>query len=215
VVGSRRLSPPGAQCVGVHSRADIVAEQRDLFAQVELRRELRHGLLPRAHCVRGRGGAEPVGQRPFTRACPGDTQQLEQRSAPEDVEILSVGVVRVPKALSRLSPPHPAPLQTREPRLVERDGALAVAPATELAIVDDDQHDERRRGDREPAARHDFRPEGQPRRDDTRGEDSQAQVRDESGPLPPALGRRAPGHQPAGVLGVGRGGPIEGRTHGL
>src|SRR5207248_601174 len=97
----RRRSPAGN---GVEIDADrhVVAQQRQLLAQVELWGQLRDRALAGADLVGAGRAPQPARECVLAGARARRAEQLEERARPEEVEVGGIGVVGVEEALAGL-----------------------------------------------------------------------------------------------------------------
>jgi hypothetical protein len=94
---------------------------------------------------------QPLRERFFAgpRTC--NREQLEERSRPEEVEVVGKQVAVVPKPVAGLSGSHPAVLDARQAPLVEADRSDHGGQAPEDAIVPLHEHQKQHGGkSREP-----------------------------------------------------------------
>ena len=98
---------PCDQQLTFNAGPDVVSCQRERLAQVERRRELANRVLAYEDFRRRCRIFQPPRQRLFARARAGDGQQLEERAAAEEIEVVGVKVFVVAKAIARL----PLPIQ--------------------------------------------------------------------------------------------------------
>ena len=97
------LFAPRRERLGVYAGAGVLAQHRQVFAQVGARGELRDRLLARAH---GRGLSrrlQPGRQRLLAHPGARGAQQLEERRRPEQIEIARVQVLVVEEAIAGLA----------------------------------------------------------------------------------------------------------------
>src|SRR5688572_18115121 len=101
----------------MHLGANVVAEQRELFAQIEPRAQIVYGPVPEHDIVHRRGSGEPRRQCFFTRGGASAVQQLKQGALSEDVQVLGVRVARIEEACTSLTKTSPLVVQTIEAAL--------------------------------------------------------------------------------------------------
>ena len=119
-VHQRRRPAPARQQIGLPPGTELVAEQRQVFPEIEQGLQLADGLLSGVQVgCRGRG-QQPPRQGFFPRSDAGGRQQLEQRPAAEEVEVRSVRMIRDQKPLARLARARPRVGDTSDACLVER-----------------------------------------------------------------------------------------------
>jgi hypothetical protein len=123
-VHQRRRGTPVEQRLRFEADANLVAEQGDVFAQIDVGSQLGGGLLPRAGGRGNRRRAEPLGQAFFTRPCARAAKKLEERTASEDVEIAGVGMMVVEKTFAALPLSLPAVFQSRQAGVVIGGGSF-------------------------------------------------------------------------------------------
>jgi len=134
----------------MHRGADVGAEQRQVLAQIEARAQLVHCRLARADLVGRRGGEQPGGQRLLAGSRARGAQQLEQRAAPEQIQVVGVGMGGWAEALARLATAGPRVLQPIKAAPVERDRTLGALARGGRVPMPRHQDGEGREGDERP-----------------------------------------------------------------
>ena len=122
---------PRHEAVAVDACGDVGSRQRERFAQVERGRELGDGVAPGGDFLRRGRVRQPVGERFLAGARPRQRQQLEQRAAAEDVQVVGVQMTVVAKTVARLAGAGPPILDAREAALVELNGRVVPRNARE------------------------------------------------------------------------------------
>ena len=110
---------PGGQSFQMHPGPSVFSEHRQVFTQIQVRREFRDRLLACADGIRRRGRLEPCCQRLLAHAGASSRQQFEQRCTAEDVQVLGVEVVLVEESRAGLARSRPVPVQPRQRPLIE------------------------------------------------------------------------------------------------
>ena len=123
---------PRDERLAVDAGPHVGAGQRHALAQVERRGQLGDGLAAGVNLERRGGRRQPRRERFFAGARACDREQLEQRPAAEQVEVIGVQVVGVHEAVTRLARPRPPILDARSPALVEVN-----RPRSEIALAND------------------------------------------------------------------------------
>ena len=142
-IGISAHSSRQSVCTPVRTSAPAIDEA---LAKIQRRRELGDGLLPCADLGRLRRSRQPARQRLFAGAGARYGEQLEERPAPEQVEIVRIHVTIVTEAVAGLAGSHPAILQTCEAALVERHRSGGAVARPQHAIVP--AHEPREQHDR-------------------------------------------------------------------
>ena len=131
----RRCAAPARQQIRMATCAHLVPEQREVFAQVDERLQLADGVLPSAHFRDVRRREQPSRECLFPRANAGRRQQLEERAAPEQIEVGRIGVIGNEEPLARFAGPGPRVGHTRDALLVEFGRPARACARTQHAVV--------------------------------------------------------------------------------
>ena len=126
----RRRFRPADELVAMHRRRDVGPGQRQRLAQIERAEQARRRPAAVRRSRPARLAMSASRELRFAGARPGDRQQLEERSAAEQVEVVRVEVVVVAKAIAGRAGARPAVLDSGQASLVERNcprGLVALA----------------------------------------------------------------------------------------
>ena len=175
---TRRRCRQRREGIGARGRRDLLAEDRQVLAQVQVRRQGLHRRLPGAHRCGIRRRQQPRGDRLLAHAGPRVAEQLVQRAFAEEVETVGVRVAGIAEAISGAAGPRPLASETREPSSVERRAPLRLPAPPANPPVDHHQGRERQGRRREPPRRQHGRPEREPCDQRRRQRDAEAGARD-------------------------------------
>ncbi len=162
----------------VQTGGDGLPDQRERLAQVERRGELRDRVLAAADRVGVGGREQPRRECRLASRRSRAAEQIEEATAPEEVQVVGVRVFGIAEARAVGAVPGEGAVEPRHAVLVIADRALAgVAPA-QHPIVGDDEADEA--GDRQdqPARVESPGAEGDTRDDEGEREDGEPRLRD-------------------------------------
>ena len=197
-----RVLRPSEQRLGMHVGSDVERGAPERFPQIQCGRQLGDGALPRADLLNSGGRFQPCGKRFLPRRRSRNGQELEQRAAAEQVQIVRVQVVFIGEAIARVSSSDPAILDPRQATFVERDSAARRREAAKDPVVDVQEQPKRQgRGDEQPGRR--VSADSQDDKDDCHRENRQSGIRQVGVPAAPSPFLRAPFVQPLGVFGGG------------
>ena len=123
--------------------AQLGPGERNLFPEIEPRRELGDRRLPLADHTRGRRCLQPPGQ--LFLADPGarNREQLKERTPPEQIQIGRIRMRRIGESIARLAATGPQVVDPSEPPLVEDARARRAITQDDDAVVPPYQPDER------------------------------------------------------------------------
>ena len=131
----RRLGPL-EEAIGLHARTDVGSRQRELLPKIQRRAELLDGLLPGLDFGNTGTRRQPSCQRLFAGTCSRQGEQLEQRAAAKQIEIVRVDVIVVAKSIAGLAGSNPAVLEPGQTTLVKGDASDGrVARADDLIVT--------------------------------------------------------------------------------
>ena len=184
------------------SRPDRRARDGVPLAQGGTRAQLGDGHLTRPHLGGIRGGAKPARQRLLPGASLSPAQALEQRAAPEDVEVERVGMRRIRELLPAPSAPGEAVVQARQAMLVVPNGALRPRMRASRPLVQQDERQKYAHGQQQPGAREAQLRQRPPGENDAGGQE-QASVTDRARLRRPARGSSPSRLEPRGVFASG------------
>ena len=125
--GIAAAGPPAHQGGRVEARANVVAEQAEILAQLESPAQLAHGSLAFADDGRRARCEQPAGQLLLTGWGARGEEKLEERAAAEQVEIVGVGVRCFEFTLPIRSGAGPLVADAGNSSLIERGGTLCAA----------------------------------------------------------------------------------------
>jgi hypothetical protein len=150
----------------------------EVFAEIDLRRQLGDRQLASANFIDVRAVPQPHGQRLFADLGARGVEQLKQRRRPKEIEIVSEAMaLEKPRAVGAGAGPRRA--QPRHAALVQLSGATAALHSAKHADVDDGKHEEPHQEHERPDRRDTMADERLPgKHGDGRGE-RQPGVRDE------------------------------------
>ena len=132
----RRLGPI-EEAIGLHARTDVGSCQRELLPKIQRRAELLDGLLSRLNLGGIGGRRQPACKRVLAGTRSRQREQLEQRAAAEQIEIVRVDVTIVAKSIAGLAGPYPAVLEPGQTALVKSDSPDVPRRASEGPGRDD------------------------------------------------------------------------------
>ena len=131
----RRLGPL-EEAIGLHARTHVGSCQRELLPKIQRRAELLDGLLPRLNLGSIGTRRQPSCKRLFACARSRQGEQLEQRAAAEQIEIVRVDVIVIAKSIAGLAGSNPAVLEPGQATLVKSDASDGrVARADDLIVT--------------------------------------------------------------------------------
>ncbi len=149
----------------MHAHADILAEHRQIFSQIELLAQFIDCGMPLPDLFHRGRRKQPRRECvfPHARAC--GRQKLEQAALAEQVKIGGVDMMWIVKALARLTRPGPTIFNPGQRFFIKRGCALGqfARPQDPRVIPRDDPESRHRRG--EPPGRESMRPKRGPRHD--------------------------------------------------
>jgi hypothetical protein len=152
----RRGGGPSTQRAGSNRRfpnRGVIGEHRDVFAKLEHRPQFVDRRLAREHLGNRRALAQPLDQRRLAGTGPRRVDQLEQRRAPEHVEVVCVGMaLEVRRAVTSLAVPA-----AEQAVLAAEIHALCVSRTIDSQQgfrVHDDERAERQPDEQGPQRRH-------------------------------------------------------------
>ena len=123
---------PAGELIGINACAVVVPEHGELFAQFEHGAKFVDSFMPcdKPRCVGGSSGHgfQPRGQPLFASARPRRGQQFEQAGPPEQIEIRSIGVMRIDEPRAVFSSALPAVFESRDPTFIESNRAPDAIP---------------------------------------------------------------------------------------
>lgn len=130
---------------------DVGCRYRQLLAEVHLPSELVDRTLAQRDLIARGAGAQPVRERALSDLSPRRIQQLEHRSAAEQIQIARVGMTF---AEMRSVAPSSCPLveQPVDPALVHAPRLIGPLAPLEQPRVDDEKRDERQNRQEDPAS---------------------------------------------------------------
>ncbi len=150
-----RRSGPRDELVGPQGRVHLRTEHGKVLAEIELRGQFQHSLLPIADDRRLTWRHQPGRKHVLAAACPGGHQQLEQPAGTEQIKVLGVEMVRVAVPLASLARAMPAIGQAVKAALVERfcsRHTIAAVQDASVNIQERQKGHERQRQPRRPLA---------------------------------------------------------------
>ena len=198
---ARGAAAPGRQRLGVQPGPDVVAEQRQLLAQIERGRSSATAACRARISATGAGARSHARQRLLAGARARRAEQLEQRAGAEEVEIAGVRMRRVDEALAGLAAARPAILEPRQAALVERHGAVGALPGADDRVVPEHQRHEAHHRQGDPPRRQPVPIERRHRHDHTGEKHCHARGRDAAFQPRQRLRRSAPCVETAPVVG--------------
>ena len=133
----RPLLGPGHEALdGLSSIGQQACLKDQRLPQFQVRRKFHRGLLPSLDLLRRCGFYEPVAQDPHADRRVGPVQKMEQRSVPEQVEIVGGGPVLRRHGDPRLGQRHPIAAQTGDRLLVDlSQQAIALQLAADVLVI--------------------------------------------------------------------------------
>src|SRR6185295_1143730 len=95
----RRLGPI-EETIGLNAGTDVGSAQRELLSKIQGRAELLDGVLSRLNLGRIGRGRQPSCKQFFAGTRPRQREQLEQRTAAKQIEIVRVDVCIIAKSIA-------------------------------------------------------------------------------------------------------------------
>ena len=111
---------PAGELIGVDGGAEGLAEEGEVFAEIELGAELGDGGLAGFDDGGRRGGEQPVGQAFLAGVGAGGAEELEEGAVAEEVERIGVGVMGSGDAWAVAAVAGPNAVEAGEAALAER-----------------------------------------------------------------------------------------------
>src|SRR3954471_15776196 len=124
----------------MNASTNVGARQRQRLAQVE---GVAKFVERRVTCLdgdRSRRVLQPAGKRLLSGASPRQREQLEQRSATEQIEVGGIEMLVLEEPFARVPGSGPAIFETRQAAVVERDQASRRGARPDHAIMPPQQH---------------------------------------------------------------------------
>jgi hypothetical protein len=112
------------ECVGMYPYFEVVAEDAEIFAEVEAGAKLGDSNLALQELLDRRGIEEPRSKSVFSHASSAEGEKLKQAGGAEEVEIGGVEAGMDINVGSRLARARPAIFYAGEASAIEVDGAL-------------------------------------------------------------------------------------------
>jgi hypothetical protein len=138
------------ECVGMYPYFEVVAEDAEIFAEVEAGAKLGDSSLALQELLDRRGIEEPRSKSVFSHASSAEGEKLKQAGGAEEVEIGGVEAGMDINVGSRLARARPAIFYAGEAVAIEVDGTLGAGAALQEPGVENGDDEKECNGKEEP-----------------------------------------------------------------